>query len=129
MLKNDPVAEEIRRLASPCPICGKQRLEEDDGHQYALFASEIARDRTGKLQSFFDLYKARRWAELRAIQNFEGTANAALIYAFKCEARTAMLALRDPYELHESYELLDLVLLKDEEAQFIRSLPVIFSDI
>jgi hypothetical protein len=126
---NDPVAAEIRKLASPCPICGKKQLTTQDGHQYALLASEIARGPSEELQRFFELYKSHSWPELHAIQNFEGAANAALIYLFLCGNRAAMLAVRGPAELYDADTLLDLVLLGEQEAESVRGLVASFREL
>jgi hypothetical protein len=116
----------ILRLISPCPACGKQRVKAGDAHQYALLASEIAREDSQELSYFFQLYKDHSWAELNQIQNFDGRFNAALIYVVRCDRGITVLAVRSPEEFWDSDSLLDAVVLDDRDAAAINSLPLSF---
>jgi hypothetical protein len=126
---DDTTAQEIQRLASPCPLCGKGRLEHLDGHKYALVASEVARSPSEDLTRFFHLYRRHEWAELNLIQRFDGGANAAEVFALLCGSRVCMLAIRDPVELYDSDSLLDTALLDEEESAIVRALPICFKDV
>jgi len=101
-------------------------VEAGDGHEYSLFASEIAREHSPELLHFFQLYKAQSWAELNRIHNFDGRFNAALIYIVRCNRGLSALAVRSPEELWDSDSLLDVVVLDDRGAAAIKILPVVF---
>lgn len=126
---NDATGEEIQRLASPCPLCGKERLEHLDGHKYALVASEVARTHSEELTRFFQLYRRHEWAELNLIQRFNGGANAAEVFALLCGGRICMLAIRDPVDLYDSDSLLDSAILDEVESAIVRALPIRFKDV
>jgi len=66
----DAAAGKIQRLASPCLACGKQKIEHNDGHTYALIATEIALPESVDLEFLFKLWKEHRWTELNQIQRF-----------------------------------------------------------
>lgn len=106
---------------SPCPVCGKTELT---GHGYFLLASQVAENQTDELKAFFDLYKQRRWEELSKIREFKGTADAVLVYVMLCSSRGCAFAVRDPFELYGSDELLDLTPIGEQEVGQLRSLQV-----
>ncbi|MFP5234496.1 MAG: hypothetical protein ACLGSD_01225 [Acidobacteriota bacterium] len=113
--------EELRRIASPCAVCGKEDLS---GHFYGEFASHIARSNSPELREFYDLYRARRWQELRRIREFEGRFNAAILYALFCPEGSCILAVRDPAELYDADELMSMTILNDQESAIIREMQV-----
>jgi hypothetical protein len=113
--------DEIRRIASPCPICGKQDLS---GHAFGEFASETAVEDSKELAHFFDLYRVRQWPHLRQIRKFEGRYNAAILYLFLCANGSCMLAVKNPVELFESDELLHFTVLDDHEIAMIEEMQV-----
>jgi hypothetical protein len=114
-------AEEIRRLITSCPVCGKNELT---GHRFSLLASQVAEKQTEELDAFFRLYKERRWEELSKIREFNGSANAAIVDVLFCGSRGCAFVTRDPFELYDAAELLDLVVLSEEEAQSVLALPM-----
>jgi hypothetical protein len=114
-------AKAIRRLIARCPICGKTELT---GHRCFLLASQVAEKQTEELKAFFLLYKERRWEELSSIQEFKGTANAAFLYVVFCGLRGCVIAIRDPFELYDADELLDLTVIDEKEAEKLLSLAV-----
>jgi hypothetical protein len=119
--------DDIRRFICPGPACGKEQVEHEDGHRYALVASEIAREKSQDLEHFFDLYKNRNWTNLNQIQRFDGAFNAALIFAVQCNGGITVVAVRSPVELYESDSLLDVIVLDESEAAMIKSLPLSFT--
>jgi len=125
----DATSDVIRRLASPCPACGKGHIERGDGHEYALVATEVARERSAELIQFFKLYKEHEWVELNRIQRFEGNANAAEVFALRCGAGITVIAVRSPVELYDSDSLLDVAQLDRAEVAVIESLPITFRSI
>ena len=125
----NPTADDIRRFICPCSACGKEQVQHGDGHQYALLASEIAREASAELRHFFQLYKDQNWVGLHQIRKFDGSFNAALIYAVQCIGGITMLAVRSPVELYESDSLLDAIVLDESEATLIKALPLTFTSI
>jgi hypothetical protein len=125
----DATANVIRRLASPCPACGKGRLERGDGHEYALIATEVAGGPSVELSRFFKLYTEHEWVELNRIQRFDGTANAAEVFALRCKTGITMLAVRAPAELYDSDSLLRFVVLDQAESAAVESLPIAFRSV
>jgi hypothetical protein len=113
--------DEIRRIASPCPVCNQIDLSE---HQFGLFASQIAATTSPELEKFIELYRARCWRDLNSIRGFEGRFNAVILYALFCPRGVCMLMVRDPVELYDSNELLEMTLLGKEEAVEIKSLQI-----
>jgi hypothetical protein len=111
--------DKVRSLATPCPICGNNDLA---GHRYAPFASQIAAEVTDELKQFFALFREHRWQELKQIQEFEGRYNAAIIYAVFCHRGGYMMVVRDPFELYESPNVLEVIRFDEDEAERIRSL-------
>jgi hypothetical protein len=89
-----------------------------------LLASQVAEKQTEELKAFFLLYKERRWEELSSIQEFKGTANAAFLYVVFCGLRGCVIAIRDPFELYDADELLDLTVIDEKEAEKLLSLAV-----
>jgi hypothetical protein len=118
--------EEIRRLASPCPVCNQIDL---NGHQYAEFASQLAAEVTDELKQFFALFREHRWQELRQIREFEGRWNAAIIYAVFCHRGGYMMAVRDPVELYDSSSIIEVIRFNEDEAGKIRSLLIELHDL
>jgi hypothetical protein len=114
-------ADKVRSLATPCPICGNRDLS---GHWYTLFASQIAAEVTDELKQFFALFRERRWQELHQICEFEGRWNAALTYAVFCHRGGYMMAVRDPVELYDASNVLEVIQLDEDEVEKIRSLPI-----
>jgi hypothetical protein len=112
--------DEIRRIASPCPVCNQTDL---NGHQYGLFASQIAATTSPELTKFFELYRAHSWQELNSIREFNGMFNAVILYTVVCPKGTCMAMVRDPVELYDAKELLEVILLGEEEAVEVRALP------
>jgi hypothetical protein len=94
------------------------------GHRYALFASQIASEVTDDLKQFFVLFREHRWQELSQIREFEGRWNAALIYAVFCHRGGYMMAVRDPVELYDASNVLEVIQFDEDEAEKIRSLPI-----
>jgi hypothetical protein len=113
--------DQIRRIASPCPVCNQVDLS---GHMYGDFASQIATPDSPKLREFFEFFKARRWRELNQIHEFDGRFNAAILYLFHCRNGACILAVRDPYELYDSKQVLDVAMLGEAEIENIRSMPI-----
>ncbi|MGD0940382.1 MAG: hypothetical protein ABR905_11785 [Terracidiphilus sp.] len=113
--------EEVRRLATPCPICQSKDLT---GHLYGEFASQIAAENSDELKEFFHLYSEHRWQQLNQIHRFEGKSNAAIVYAFFCHRFGCMLVVRDPFELYDSSSVLDLVKLNEDEMKTVQSLSM-----
>src|SRR5215469_13594846 len=101
-MSKDATANTIQRLGSPCPACKKHRLEPGDGHEYALFASEVAVLPSTTLADFFTLFKEHQWTALNRVQRFEGGSNAVEVFALRCTAGLSMLAVRSPAELCDS---------------------------
>jgi hypothetical protein len=122
-------ANVIRRLVSPCPACGKEHLKRGDGHEYAQFAVEIARESSVELSRFFQLYQAHEWSNLNRIQRFEGSSNLAEVIALRCTGGVTMLAVRAPAELFESDSLLNATVLDQAESETVQSLPITFQSI
>lgn len=118
--------DEIRRIATPCPVCSQNNLR---GHQYGLFASQIAATVSPELDSFFELYRSRHWQELNSIKEFNGGLNVAILYALVCPKGACMLVVRDPVELYDSSNLLDLILVNQEEVERIVAMPVEWHDL
>jgi hypothetical protein len=125
----DATANVIRRLVSPCPACGKEHLERGDGHQYALLATEIAREPSGELSRFFQLYLEHEWSDLNRIQRFEGSSNAAEVFALRCTGGVTMLVVRSPAELYDSDSLLNATVLDHAESATVQALPITFQSI
>ena len=125
----DAAARKIQRLASPCLACGKQKIEHNDGHTYALIASEIAVPESADLEFFCKPWKEHRWTELNQIQRFDGSKNAALVYAIRCSMGIKVIAVRDPVELFDAGSVLGLVVLNDQETSQIQRLPLTFVEI
>ena len=121
--------DKIHQFIRPCPACGKEEIEHGDGHRYAQFASEIAREESQDLRLFFELYKSRIWANLSQIHRFEGAFNAVLLYAVQCNGGMTVLAVRSPVELYEDDSLLDAVVLDKSEVAAINSLPITFKSL
>jgi hypothetical protein len=119
----------ILQLVSPCPACGKKQVEKGDGHEYALLASEIARESSPDLLHFFELYKNREWSELAQIRRFEGAFNAALIYVVRCGGGMTVVVVRSPVELYESDSVLEAVVLDAASAEAIESLHIAFESV
>ncbi len=113
--------QDVRELATPCPVCKNYNLA---GHRYALLASQVAAEVTDELKHFFAFFRERRWQELSRIREFEGRWNAALIYAVICHRGGCMMAVRDPVELLDASNVLELIPFDEEEAEGIRSLPI-----
>jgi hypothetical protein len=63
---------------------------------------------------------------LNRIQRFEGSANAAEVFALRCQAGISILAVRSPAELYESDFLLDAVALDQAESALVEALPMTF---
>jgi hypothetical protein len=118
--------EEIRRIASPCPVCHQTDLS---GHQYGLLASQIAATTSPELKKFFELYRAHSWQELYSIREFDVMFNAAILYSLICPKGTCMVMVRDPFELYDADELLDVILLGEEEAAEVKALQVEMHDL
>ena len=128
-VSGNATTDDIRRFICPCLACGEKQVEPGDGHQYALVASEIAREASMELRHFFQLYENHDWAALNHIQKFDGTVNAALIYAVQCNCGLTMLAVRSPAELYDSDSLLDARVVGESEATVIKALPLTFTSI
>lgn len=122
----DATARVIRRLASPCPACGRENL---DGHKYAEVASQRALENNEELKQFCGLYISRKWGELNQIHEFGGTINNLVIYALFCNQGGSMLAIRSPFELWEADSLEDAIPFDEQEAEVIRSLPIRLLDV
>lgn len=123
-----PVAEpwtattdKIRRLATPCPVCNNKDLS---GHRYALFASQVAAEVTDELKQFFALLGERRWQELSQIREFEGRWNAAIVHAVFCHSGGYMMVVRDPVELYDASNVIEVIRFDEVEAATIRSLSI-----
>lgn len=125
----DVTAISIRRLVSPCPACGKEHLEAGDGHEYAPFASEVAKEPSPALAQFFKLYKEHDWVALNRIQRFDGSANAAEVFVLRCTGGVSMLAIRTPTELYDADSLLDAVALDPTESASVGTLSITFHSI
>jgi len=125
----DATAISIRRLVSPCPACGKEHLEAGDGHAYAPFASEEAKESSAALSQFFKLYKEHDWVALNRIQRFDVSANAAEVFALRCIGGVSMLAVRTPMELYDADSLLDSVALDPTESALVETLSITFHSI
>lgn len=118
--------EEIRRIASPCPVCNQTDL---NGHQYGLFASQIAADVTDDLKEFIRLFREKHWRELNSIKEFDGGFNAVILYALFCPKGVCIMMVRDPVELFDCDELLEVIVLGEEEAVEIKSMRIELHDL
>ena len=114
-------ADKVRLLAAPCPVCESNDLA---GHRYALFASQLAVVATEELKRFCALFHAHRWQELNQIRKFDGRWNAALMYVVFCHHGGYMMIVRDPVELYDASNVIEIARFDDEEADNIRSLQV-----
>jgi len=117
----EATAGEIRRIASPCPVCGKTELA---GHSFGLFASEIAAEVTPELNRFTENFDAARWQELRKSRNFYGGSNAAEVYFLSCATGACMLYVRNPVDHYEWFELLAAKDLSADEAAEIEAMKI-----
>ena len=117
----EATAGEIRRIASPCPVCAKTDLV---GHSFGLFASEIAAEVTAELNRFAESFYAARWQELRKSQNFNGGANVAEAYFLSCAVGASMLYVRNPADPYDWYELLAAKRLSADEAAEIEAMKI-----
>ena len=90
-------------LGGPCCRC-KRDLS---GHRYQIFAVTVAtKERHEALLDFFHLAKTHAWEALAKQQDFDGTKNAAEVYALKCSSGDlTALYVRDPFELYDSIGL------------------------
>jgi hypothetical protein len=71
---------DVRRLATPCPLCKSVDLAE---RQYGLFASQAAARATEELKDFFWLFRAREWKELGPVHTTRAVAPGADFFEFK----------------------------------------------
>jgi hypothetical protein len=109
----------LREFVPQCYACGK----DISGHEYAEFASCVVHNKQDpQAHWFFKLFLEERWVDLRQERSFEGTNNAAVVYAVLCGAGGQMLAIRSPYELWENNSLLQIQEVKLEAASKIREL-------
>jgi len=109
----------LREFVPKCYACG----QDISGHEYAEFASCVVPNKQGpQVHWFFKLFLEERWVDLRQKRSFEGSKDAAVVYAVLCEAGGQMLAIRSPFELWENNSLLQIQQVKLEAASNIREL-------
>jgi hypothetical protein len=89
------------------------------GHEYQMFASTIATSELYKtLLDFFNLAKSHEWETLAKYQAFDGSKNAAVVFALRCQGGgLTALYVRDPFELFDSKSLENWDSLSEKEGQ------------
>ena len=63
---------------------------------------------------------------LNQILHFEGSSNAALVYAVQCDGGMGIMAVRSPVELWDASSLLDSTVLDRAESEIVLGLPITF---
>jgi len=87
-----------RNMLRVCPAC-KLSLE---SHAWATLAEAGNKEDMTRL---LELFRAREWANLRAIHSFEGTKNAIIASAIKCPTgRGYTFWYVDPVEIYANHE-------------------------
>jgi hypothetical protein len=102
-------------LGGRCCRC-KQDLR---GHEYQMFAVTVAvTERREALLDFFHLAKTHAWQSLSKYQEFDGSKNAAAVFALRCpNGDLTALYVCDPFELFESKSLESRATLGEKDAQ------------
>ena len=116
----DATAVELRRMLNSCPACAANL----DGHSYASFAITVASpENKERLGEFCRLLKAHDWSGLKQFDDFDPLLNAIEVFAVKCVAgEIVLLAVRDPFELFDSNEVLVSELLDSTAGNELDSL-------
>jgi hypothetical protein len=109
----------LRQFVPKCYACD----QDISGHEYAEFASCVVHNnKDPQAHWFFKLFLEERWVDLRQERSFEGTKDAAVVFAVLCERGGQMLAIRSPFELWENNSLLQIQQVTLEAASNIREL-------
>jgi hypothetical protein len=96
-------------MLKSCPACAGNL----DDHFYASFAITIASPKNKeRLGEFSRLLKAHDWVRLTQFDDFDPLLNAIEAFAVKCvSGAIVLLAVRSPFELFDSNEVLDCEVL------------------
>jgi hypothetical protein len=116
----DPTAVEVKRLLKSCPACAGNL----DDHSYVSFAITVASpENKERLGEFCRLLKAYDWSRLRQFHEFDPLLNAIEVFAIKCvSGAIVLLTVRNPFELFDSNEVLDLEVLNSTTGNELDSL-------
>ena len=120
MLNSDATAIELRRMLKSCPACHRTL----DDHSYANIAITVASPENRKrLGKFCEALKEHDWPELMRFDDFDPLLNALEAFAINCTwGWMILLAVRNPFELFESNEVLDCEVLDSVNGKVLGSL-------
>ncbi|MCM3869729.1 MAG: hypothetical protein ND895_03375 [Pyrinomonadaceae bacterium] len=107
-------------MLKSCPACARNL----DDHLYASFAITVASpDNKERLGEFCRLLKSHDWSRLRQFDDFDPLQNAIEAFAVKCvSSAIVLLAVRNPFELFDSNEVLDCEVLDSTAGKELDSL-------
>jgi hypothetical protein len=107
-------------MLKSCPACARNL----DDHFYASFAITIASpENKERLGEFSRLLKSHDWSRLRQFDDFDRRLNAIEAFAVKCvSGAIVLLAVRNPFELFDSNEVLDCEALDSTTGNELESL-------
>jgi hypothetical protein len=116
----DATAVDLRRMLKSCPACAGDL----DDHFYASFAITVASaENEERLGEFCRLLKAHDWSRLKQLDDFDPLLNAIEAFAIKCiSGAIVLLAMRNPFELFDSNEVLDCEVLDSTTGNELDSL-------
>lgn len=129
MVDTSATANELRRaLSDLCEFCGKELR----GHRFALFASRIGNPNDlPESDPFNQSFGRCRWRDLRTINEFDGSKDAAVVYAIECPNSVGpngpiydMVLVRKPFELYAYDEVIERFAAVLDDADIVRSLIV-----
>jgi hypothetical protein len=103
-----------------CPACAGSL----DDHSYTLVGITVAAPANQeRLSSFCHLLKDHDWPALMRFDDFDPLLNALEAFAVKCPSEAmVLLAVRNPFELFESNEVLDCEVLDSTTGEQLDSL-------
>ena len=116
----DATAVELRRMLKSCPACAANLND----HSYASFAITGAYpENKERLGEFCRSLKAHDWTRLKQLTDFDPLLNAIEVFAIKCvSGAIILLAVRNPFELFDSNEVLDCEVLDSSAGNELDSL-------
>jgi hypothetical protein len=116
----EAIAVELRRMLKVCPACQASLAN----HSYALFAITIASDERKKhLLEFVRALQFHDWRVAQQFSDFDPLLNATEAFALKClSGSLVLLVVRNPFELFESSNILQLEVLGRVSGEELESL-------
>jgi len=94
-----------RALSSECPGCDQDLSR----HSIVLLGLTIAMtETTQRVQEFIEAYRSHSWEKVTQFQDFDGSCNAAEVFAIRCpHGKNSAILVRNPVELYDSDQVLE----------------------